>query len=125
MQDLYRLTDFVHSSRTPGKTYGIEDDGKIREDSADNTVTTYASFSVSDYSVLAFRMEVSGGAGNGHIIFTDEDGVKIDSVDFTLGTASYIEDGVILLDDISVPKNAERCYIVGCTAISYMSVYGK
>ena len=124
VQKNYVLTDFEHSSRTTGKTYDFDDNGHLREDPADATVTVYSGFDVSEYSYLAFRMEVSGGAGNGHFLFVDENEKLVEDVAFSLGNATYIEDGVILLKDVSVPQGAVRCYIVGCTAMSYMSVYG-
>jgi hypothetical protein len=124
-QDSYRLTDFVHETRIPGKTYGFDENGHIREDSANETVTVYGAFDVSEFSSLAMKIETTGGAGNGHILFVDADDNKVDTYSYLLGEAQYVEEGVILIKDIEVPKNAVKCYIVGCTAMSYMSVYGK
>ena len=125
-QEHWFVTDFDHSSRTTGKTYSVDENtNKVREDPSENTVTVFSRFDVSEYKELAMLLEVTGGAGNGHILFTDEDGVYVDKYDFTLGDGKTVDNGSLLFESITIPKNAVYAYMISCTAASLTMVYGR
>ena len=125
-QSYWFATDFDHSSRTPGKTFSVDETtNRIYEDSSVETVTAFSRFDVSKYSELAMQLQVTGGVGNGHLVFADENGCSVGTYSFTLGDGKVVADGSLLFDSIEIPKDAMYCYMVSCTAASFTAVYGR